>query len=159
MRKRRFAANIPPVGRELKRMRGSGLLSVSVAATLVSTSAFAKSDHPIGVWGGQHMGVNFQGGLSDVQFDCASGTIDDAVYPARDGSFSVKGTYRTGPAGPVKVGQFFVSKDAVYSGQVTQGTTKKGPRLMSLSVTFEDGSSLGPFTLTEGMHPQLTHCN
>src|SRR5690349_11710184 len=120
-------------------MRGSGLLAVSVAATLVSTSAFAKSDHPIGVWGGEHMGIDLQGGLSDVQFDCASGTIDDAVYPGHDGSFSVKGTYRTGPSGPVKVGQFFMSKDAVYSRQVTQGTTKKAPRLMTLSVTFEDG--------------------
>ena len=29
---------------------------------------------------------------------------------------------------------------------------------MILHVTFEDGSTLGPFTLTEGMHPELTHC-
>lgn len=140
-------------------MRSTVLLSAGVVATLVSASAIAKSDHPIGVWGGEHAGINFQGGLSDVQFDCASGTIDDAVYPARDGSFSVNGTYRTGPAGHVKVGQLFISKDAVYSGQVTQGATKKAPRLMTLTVSFEDGSSLGPFTLTEGMHPQLTHCS
>lgn len=140
-------------------MRGILSLSLGVAATLVSAGAFAKSNHPLGIWGGPHMGVDFEGGLSDVQFDCASGTIDDAVYPGHDGSFSVKGTYRTGPPGPVKVGQFFMSKDAVYSGQVSQGTTKKGPRLMTLSVTFEDGSSLGPFTLTEGMHPQLNHCS
>lgn len=127
-------------------------------AVLLSAGAAAKSDHAIGTWGGPHAGIDFQGGLADVRFDCASGTMDDPLYPARDGSFSVKGTYRTGPAGPVKVGQFFTSKDAVYSGRVTQGTTKKGPRLMTLSITFEDGSSLGPFTLTEGMRPQLTHC-
>ncbi|HVU30546.1 MAG TPA: hypothetical protein VHE36_09115 [Sphingomicrobium sp.] len=135
------------------------LLCVASLGALVSTAATAKSDRPMGVWGGEHVGIDFEGGLSDVQFDCASGTIDDAVYPGRDGSFSVKGTYRTGPAGPVKVGQFFLSKDAVYSGQVTPGATKKAPRLMTLSVTFEDGSSLGPFTLTEGMHPQLKHCS
>ena len=70
-----------------RRMRGLGLFSLIIAGTLVSTTAFAKSDHPIGVWGGEHAGVDFQGGLSDVQFDCASGTIDDAVYPARDASF------------------------------------------------------------------------
>lgn len=139
-------------------MRGNILKWVAAGAAVISTGAGARSDHALGIWGGPHAGIDFQGGLADVQFDCATGTIDDALYPARDGSFSVKGTYRTGPAGPVKVGQFFTSKDAVYSGQVTQGTTKKGPRLMTLHVTFEDGSTLGPFTLTEGMHPDITHC-
>jgi len=140
-------------------MGGSVLRCAAACAVIVSTAVGARSDHAIGMWGGQHAGIAFEGGLADVQFDCASGTIDDAIYPAKDGSFSVKGTYRTGPPGPVKVGQFFTSKDAVYSGQITQGATKKAPRLMTLNLTFEDGSSLGPFTLTEGMRPQLTHCS
>lgn len=139
-------------------MRGNVLKWVAAGAVLASAGAAAKPSHAIGPWGGPHVGIDFQAGLADVQFDCASGTIDDPIYPARDGSFSVKGTYRTGTPGPVKVGQFFTSRDAVYSGQVTQGTTKKGPRLMTLVVTFEDGSTVGPFTLTEGMHPQLTRC-
>ncbi len=140
-------------------MWGNVLKRVAACAILVSTGAAARSDHAIGMWGGQHAGIAFEGGLADVQFDCASGTIDDAIYPAKDGSFSVKGTYRTGEPAPIKVGQFFTSKDAVYSGQITQGATKKAPRLMTLSLTFEDGSTIGPFTLTEGMHPQLTHCS
>jgi hypothetical protein len=139
-------------------MRGNVLKWVAAGAALASAGAIAKSDHAIGPWGGPHVGINFEGGLADVQFDCASGTIDDPLYPARDGSFTVKGTYRAGAPGRVKVGQFFTSKDAVYSGQVTQGATKKAPRVMTLSITFEDGSTLGPFTLTEGMHPQLTRC-
>jgi hypothetical protein len=110
------------------------------------------------VWGGAHAGAVFQGGLADVQFDCASGTIDDPVYPAPDGSFSVKGTYRTGAAGPVKVGQFFKSQDAMFSGQVAKAVEKKAPRIMTMHVTLEDGTTLGPFTLTEGAPPQLTHC-
>jgi hypothetical protein len=81
------------------------------------------------------------------------------IYPAKDVSFCVKGTYRTGPPGPVKVGEFFTSKDAVYPGQIRQRANKKAPRLMTFSLTFEDGSALGPFTLTRGMHPQLIHCS
>jgi hypothetical protein len=140
-------------------MWGSVLKGVAACGILVSAGAIARSDHAIGMWGGQHAGIAFEGGLADVQFDCATGTIDDAIYPAKDGSFSVKGTYRTGEPGPIKVGQFFTSKDAVYSGQITQGATKKAPRLMTLNLTFEDGSTIGPFRLTEGMHPQLTHCS
>ena len=140
-------------------MGGSVLKWFAACAILVSAGAAARSDHAIGMWGGEHAGIAFEAGLADVQFDCASGTIDDPIYPAKDGSFSVKGTYRTGPPGPIKVGEFFTSKDAVYSGQITQGATKKAPRLMTINLTFEDGSTLGPFTLTEGMHPQLTHCS
>ena len=68
----------------------------------------------IGLWGGPHAGIVFQGGLGDVEFDCASGTIDGTVTPGKDGSFMGQGTYRTGTSGPVRVGQFFKSQRATY---------------------------------------------
>jgi hypothetical protein len=116
------------------------------------------SNHLIGIWGGPHAGLALQGGLGDVQFDCASGTIDDPVYPAPDGTFSAKGTYRTGAPGPVKVGQFFKSQGAVYSGQIAKAAAKGAPQVMTLSIALEDGTALGPFTLTEGTPPQVTRC-
>lgn len=116
------------------------------------------SDHLLGIWGGPHAGASFQGGLADLTFDCASGTIDDPIYPAQDGAFSAKGKYRTGAGGPVKVGQFFKSQDATYSGQVATRAAKGSPRVMTLNVTLEDGTSVGPFTLTEGTPPQITRC-
>lgn len=125
---------------------------------LLSASPGAAFDHATGVWGGPHIGVNFEGGLADVQFDCASGTIDDPVYPARDGSFAAKGTYRTGAPGPVKVGEFFKSEDATFSGRIVKGAGRKAGRVMTLSIALEDGKTLGPFTLTEGAPPQLTRC-
>jgi hypothetical protein len=131
---------------------GAGALLVSGCDTMAGTA-----DHLMGVWGGPHVGLAFQGGLADVQFDCASGTIDDAIAPGPGGSFSAKGTYRTG-TGPVKVGQFFRSEDAVYSGQIGKIASKSAPRTMTLTVTFEEGTTLGPFTLTEGAPPQLTRC-
>jgi hypothetical protein len=115
-----------------------------------------QPEHLFGMWGGPHAGAVFQGGLADVQFDCASATIDDPVYPAADGTFSAKGTYRTGASGPIKVGEYFKSQDAMFSGQVTKAAEKKAPRVMTLHVMLEDGSTVGTFTLTEGTPPQLT---
>jgi hypothetical protein len=117
-----------------------------------------EMQHILGVWGGPHAAMHFQGGLADAQFDCASGTLDDPLIPAADGSFSVKGTYRTGAPGPVKVGDFFKSQEAVYSGQVVKGVGKDAPRKMTLIVSFEDGTKVGPFTLTENAPPELTRC-
>ncbi|HEX3424165.1 MAG TPA: hypothetical protein VHS33_12295 [Sphingomicrobium sp.] len=131
-----------------------------VAAILVSgcNTIPGEPEHIIGLWGGPHVGLDVQGGLADVQFDCASGTIDDPLYPAADGSFAVKGTYRTGAPGPVKVGEYFKSQSATYSGQITQAASKTGPRLMTFRVALEDGTILGPFSLRQGAPPQLTGC-
>jgi hypothetical protein len=161
MRKSRIADSFAPA-RGVRLMRGKLLVSVAAAAASLSLPGCAPpgnaSDHLIGLWGGPHAALSLQGGLADVQFDCASGTIDDPLYPAADGSFSAKGTYRTGAPGPIKVGEFFKSQPAVFSGQVTKGGAKNARRVMVLHVTLEDGTTLGPFTLAEGAPPQLTRC-
>jgi hypothetical protein len=111
----------------------------------------AKPAYLIGSWGGPHAAIEFSVGLADVRFDCASGSIDVPVYPAKDGIFQGKGTYREGAPGPVRVGQIFSSQPATYSGNVAKG-------IMTLNVELEDGTMVGPFTLTEGAAPQLTRC-
>jgi hypothetical protein len=140
--------------------RISNMLLLAAGSTAVASCSTLEGKPPniVGIWGGPHAGVEFQGGLADVQFDCASGTIDDPLYSAAIGGFSLKGTYRTGTPGPVRVGQFFRSQGAVYSGQITAGTGKNAPRVMTLHVTLEDGTNVGPFNLTEGAQPQLTRC-
>ena len=126
-----------------------------VVATLFLTTSWsaleAKPPYLAGVWGGPHVAVAFQGGMAEVQFDCASGSIDMLVYPAKDGSFSAKGVYHAGSPGPVRVGQIFVSQQATYSGSAVKGK-------MVLSVELEDGSLVGPFNLVEGAAPQITRC-
>jgi len=126
---------------------------VVVATLFLATSwpAEAKPPYLAGVWGGPHVAVAFQGGIADVQFDCATGSIDMLVYPAKDGSFTAKGVYHAGSPGPVRVGQIFVSQEATYSGNVVK-------HQMTLNVELEDGTLVGPFTLTEGMAPQITRC-
>ena len=131
-------------------LRVGVLIGAAVALAGCEKMLEHKPTNFIGMWGGPHAGIVFQGGLADVQFDCAAGTIDDPI-PARDGPFMVNGTYRTGVSGPVRVGQIFRSQRAKYSGQVANG-------VMTLNVLLEDNSALGPFTLTEGQPPQLTRC-
>jgi hypothetical protein len=114
-------------------------------------AAPAKSPNLSGGWAGPHAAIIFQGGLADIQFDCASGTIDVPVFPAKGGAFSARGTYRAGKPGPVRVGQIFRSEPANYSGKLDKDA-------MTLVVTLEDGTALGPFTLTQGAAPQLTRC-
>ena len=103
-----------------------------------------------GTWGGPGIGLTLEGGLGTVEYDCASGTIDQPI-PSADGPFKVTGTHRTGQPGPVRVGQIFTSQQATYSG-----TSMKAD--MTLSVKLEDGTELGPFKLTQGAPPQINRC-
>jgi hypothetical protein len=125
-------------------------LAAAVLA-LCATPVQAGTANLSGAWGGPHAAMVFQGGIADVQFDCASGTIDVPVYPAKDGAFSARGTYRPGTPGPVRVGQVFRSQPATYSGKWTK-------EAMTLTVTLEDGTTIGPFTLARGAPPLLTRC-
>ena len=120
---------------------------------LLAGCAMATAEKPLyltGRWGGPHAAIAFNV-LADVQFDCASGSIDVPVYPAKDGSFQVRGTYREGSPGPVRVGQIFRSQSATYSGNALEG-------IMTLNVELEDGTLLGPYNLALGAPPQLTRC-
>ena len=104
-----------------------------------------------GTWGGPHASITFQGGLAQLDYDCASGTIDQPVVPAPDGRFQAEGTYLIGHGGPVRVGQIFITRKARYRGTVVNGA-------MELTTILEDGTVIGPFTLQRGAEPQLTRC-
>lgn len=118
--------------------------------------SLARCVHPgeaprslVGLWGGQGIGMDIEGGVGAVQYDCAAGTIDQALPP--QGPFSVQGTYRAGQLGQVRVGQVFTAQQATYTGQLVKDQ-------MTLSVRLEDGTELGPFTLNYGVAPVLTAC-
>ena len=123
------------------------------AALLVSSCATleGKPAYLTGSWGGPHIGISFEGALGSIEYDCASGTIDSIILPARDGRFTAKGQHRHGQGGPVRVGQIFRTQRATYSGEVRKD-------VMTLKVSLEDGTALGPFTLTQNAPAQLTRC-
>jgi hypothetical protein len=128
------------------------LVLAAVALVLTGCETIMPGLQPkSGAWGGPNIGLVLDGGSGTVDFDCASGTIDEAVFPGEGGVFSVKGTYRTGQSGPIKVGQIFRSQPATYAGTIAKED-------MTLSVSLEDGTEVGPFTLKQGAPPQLNRC-
>jgi hypothetical protein len=125
---------------------------VALLLALAACETLAPDLKPeYGQFGGPQIGIVLEGGSGKAEFDCASGTIDEPIFHAKEGVFSVKGTYRTGQSGPIKVGQIFRSQPATYGGSLVKDD-------MTLTVTLEDGDVLGPFTLRRGAPPQLSRC-
>ena len=133
-------------------MSARGLAPAFALLALTACDTIQKPPTLSGPYGGPHIGLLIQGGLGDVQFDCAAGTIDDPFPSAKEIPFHLTGTYRAGATGPVRVGQIFSSQPATYTGTVNKDNS------ITLSVALDDGTAFGPFTLTPGATPQLTHC-
>lgn len=128
------------------------LLLLAAAAGLSACAMLPQPpSHLSGQWGGPHISLLLQGGLGAIEYDCASGTIDTAVIPGPDGGFTASGTHRPGQGGPVRVGQIFTSHPATYLGTVAGDA-------MTLTGRLEDGTILGPFTLTRGSPGELMRC-
>lgn len=128
------------------------LLAIAGASALSACASLPKGPTTLtGQWGGPHISLLLQGGLGAIEYDCASGTIDMAINPGPDGRFAATGTHRPGQGGPVRVGQIFISHRATYSGTVDKDK-------MTLSGRLEDGTTLGPFSLTRGAEGVLLRC-
>ena len=115
---------------------------ILAAAGLSSCSAIPSPPSNLsGQWGGPHISLLLEGGLGQIEYDCASGTVDTVIYPDKEGHFTATGTHRTGQGGPVRVGQVFISHRAVYSGTVEK-------EKMTFAGKLEDGTVIGPFSMT-----------
>lgn len=103
-------------------------------------------------WGGDHVGLTVSDGGSTLEYDCASGTIDQKIVAATDGNFTAVGTHSPGHGGPTMQGEVPVRRPARYDGW-TDGET------MTLTVTLTDtGEKRAGFTLTRGQAPRLFRC-
>jgi hypothetical protein len=102
-----------------------------------------------GTWGGDHavLEVTEKGG--EIEFECASGRLDDPIAPDDDGHFDVAGTFTPQHAGPVRDDD--VEVEAVhYQGQI-EGNT------MTLEVVRKDDSR-APYTLARDRRTNLKKC-
>jgi hypothetical protein len=103
-------------------------------------------------WGGDHIGLTVLASGGALEYDCASGTIDQPIVSATDGSFVALGTHATGHGGPIMQGEIPDRHPARYDGW-TDGKT------MKLTVTLTDsGQELGSFTLVRGQSPHVFRC-
>ena len=132
-------------------MRRAALLSAAAAGLAACAMIPQPPTHLSGQWGGPHISLLLEGRLGTIVYECASGTIDTAITPAPDGRFTASGTHRPGQGGPIRVGQIFISHRTTYSGTIEKDE-------MTLSGRLEDGTILGPFSLTRGSRGELMRC-
>jgi hypothetical protein len=116
-------------------------------------AALPSSGEPLaGSWGGEHVALELSREGGTLEYDCAAGSIDEAVRPDSSGRFSVRGTHTPGHGGPERVGEEARALPAEYEGFV------RGRRI-SLSVRVPASRlELGPFTLDRGAAPVIMRC-
>jgi hypothetical protein len=106
----------------------------------------------LGEWGGEHIGLTVLAAGATLEYDCASGTIDEPLNPDASGRFEARGTFVPGKGGPAIEGEEPVRYPALYQG-TTDGET------MTLGVTrLDTGESLGTFVLALGAPPRVFRC-
>ena len=134
----------------------NGIFLFVVAGALLTAAGPCSTDlaGPIAPseWGGDHIGLTVSATGGTLEYDCATGTIDQPIVAATNGSFVVQGTHTIGHGGPIMVGEIPDRHPARYDGW-TDGET------MKLTVTITDtGQKLGDFTLTRGQSPHVFKC-
>jgi ketosteroid isomerase-like protein len=104
-----------------------------------------------GSWGGDHVGLEATPTGAQLDFDCAHGTIDEAIRLDADGRFDAKGTYEREGPGPVR--KDVPAKTAARYRGVVRGDT--------MSLTVEPAGFDAEFPALElgrGRLPRVRKC-
>src|SRR5262244_3269829 len=130
-----------------------GALAFTVGLLLVGAAAKDKADRVApGTWGGQGIGLEVTDSGARVEFDCAKGTVDQAMTLDADGRFDSRGTYAKEGPGPIREGES-KGRPAQYSGHL-EGET------MTLTVKLVGTDEvIGTFTLIHGKFPRIRKCS
>lgn len=134
-------------------MRHSWTAFWLIASGLAGCSATgpAVARGPVtGAWGGIHASLALAGSGGTITYDCARGTLGEAMIPNGDGAFDVAGFHVRQHGGPVRIDEVPDSVAARYVGQVRDDR-------MTLRVMVGI-DTLGPFELQLGAPPQLFRC-
>ena len=138
----------------LARPNGIFLFIVAGALLIAAGPCATELGGPVAPseWGGDHIGLRVLATGGTLEYDCASGTIDQPVVAATNGNFVAQGTHTIGHGGPIMVGEIPDRHPARYDGW-TDGET------MRLTVTLTDtGQKLGEYTLVRGQSPHVFRC-
>lgn len=103
-----------------------------------------------GEWGGAHVALHLAPNGGTLDYDCAGGTIGP-IIPGSGGRFTATGTHTPGHGGPDRLGDVPIAFPADYAGTVS------GDR-MTLTVTIEPDTALGPYTLRRDETATLLRC-
>ncbi len=106
----------------------------------------------LGAWGGDHLSMQVEPTGATLEYDCATGTITEALVPDGAGHFDVRGVHTPGHGGPVREGEIGPHYAARYVGLV------RGDE-MTLVVSLVDTSVVvGTFTLERGRAGSVFRC-
>lgn len=118
--------------------------------TMIPTTPSSQSVQ-MGVWGGSDIGMDVMQTGATVEFDCAQGTIDEAIMLDAMGRFAVDGVYLQ-EGGPVGGMGSPMPVPARYQGDVVG-------QQMTLTVTNLDTQmKIGAFSLTFGASANIVKC-
>ncbi len=111
----------------------------------------AQSSNETSTWGGQHVQMEVTKDGATLDFDCATGTITQALPVDAQGKFKVSGTFTRERPGPTTPGGN-TALAATYSGSI-EGDT------MHLQIVVEpDKESMGDYVLVRGKPGRLMRC-
>jgi hypothetical protein len=101
-------------------------------------------------WGGDHVRMELTKSGAELEFDCATGTITEAL-PETDGTFSLKGTFTPERGGPTRDGE--TSRIvATYSGTIKNDT-------MALRIVLVDkDQEVAKYVLVRGRAGNVMKC-
>lgn len=85
---------------------------------LCAASAPAAEDDSASVWGGEHVSMQVTKTGAELDFDCATGTIQQPLPLDHPGKFRLKGTFTQEHGGPVRENEPPATHPATYSGTV-----------------------------------------
>jgi hypothetical protein len=120
------------------------------APPLALPASAASRRVPPGEWGAEHLTFSVSEEGAAVEFDCAHGKVDGPLQ-LRRGRFEAEGRYVPERPGPVRRDESTEGRPARYRGAV------RG-RVMTLRVTVDDGTELGPYRLVLGRRGHVFKC-
>jgi hypothetical protein len=127
-------------------------LAVGALTILATACTTQPAADPAGAWGGDHIALSVTADGATLEYDCATGLIDEVVSPDAEGRFHALGSHDIGHGGPVKQGELPDRHPASYRGHIAGDT-------MTLTVTLTDrGMEVGTFELTRGAVPRIVRC-
>ncbi|MFN2397557.1 MAG: hypothetical protein ABR543_02770 [Gemmatimonadaceae bacterium] len=105
-----------------------------------------------GEWGGAHIGLIASDTGAVIEYDCAHGSISEAIRVDADGRFEVRGVHVREHGGPIREGETLPGFPARYSGRV------EGRRMRLTVILTETGEKVGTFDLERGAPAQVLKC-
>ena len=128
--------------------------TIAVGLTILLAACGNETSSPqlSGTWGAVHLELRFDGDSALLEYDCATGVIQQRIAPDSRGRFTAFGFHQPGHGGPSFQDEVPVRLPARYDGVVSSS-------LLQLSVTLVDsGDEVGTFLLRRGKAGLLIRC-